>query len=568
MKTLPELKGCDLVMQGGITSGIVYPGAVFELSSQYRFNYIGGASAGAIAAVGTAAAEFARQTGKKQDFSQLKDLMGELATTPGFVRNLFQPTEKAHPYFLILLAAAVGGNSVWSRLRWGAETLLRQPVVAGTAVGGLTWILGAILGWWRIFPGLSDYKSVVVGTTMVVFVFFVIGVLNLVWLVFRLMRILKQQTFGLCPGITQQGYRQPAVTDWLHQKVQELAGRTTKDPALTFADLAAHDIHLRMVSTDLSHGRPVVIPFDGSEKYYFTKADVSTWFPHAVVSQLIAGQTPREIGGLQLYEMPVMEMPVVVAARLSLGFPVLMSSIRLWSMRPEQGNDKPLEHLLSDGGISSNFPIHFFDEWLPRRPTFGLSLQDTDSNDVPNPEVSLSVEPWPPRWSGTPGVIEFFMQAFDASRNWRDRANAEMPASRDRVCQIFLAKGEGGLNLDMDKDVIGRLTKRGHLAGQEILRKFDFEKHQSRRYLTLMRALQKEVSAAAESQKVAPFQPSDGGFDGWVPSESDWRQSMLEATAALTKVAMQLGREGDVGAVFHPEMAEVPRPILRIVPDV
>ena len=29
----------------------------------------------------------------------------------------------------------------------------------------------------------------------------------------------------------------------------------------------------------------------------------------------------------------------------------------------------------SDGGIASNFPIHFFDSWLPDRPTFGITLQ-------------------------------------------------------------------------------------------------------------------------------------------------------------------------------------------------
>src|SRR5438105_14620691 len=48
---------CDLVMKGGITSGVVFPKAVARLSHQYRFRNIGGASAGAIAAAGAAAAE-------------------------------------------------------------------------------------------------------------------------------------------------------------------------------------------------------------------------------------------------------------------------------------------------------------------------------------------------------------------------------------------------------------------------------------------------------------------------------------------------------------------------------
>ena len=32
---------CDLVMKGGITSGIVFPTAVAQLSTQYRFRHIG-----------------------------------------------------------------------------------------------------------------------------------------------------------------------------------------------------------------------------------------------------------------------------------------------------------------------------------------------------------------------------------------------------------------------------------------------------------------------------------------------------------------------------------------------
>jgi hypothetical protein len=43
-------KYCDLVMKGGITSGIVYPNAVLSLAREYRFKSIGGTSAGAIAA--------------------------------------------------------------------------------------------------------------------------------------------------------------------------------------------------------------------------------------------------------------------------------------------------------------------------------------------------------------------------------------------------------------------------------------------------------------------------------------------------------------------------------------
>ena len=37
---------CDLVMKGGITSGVVSPKLIAELANTYRFKNIGGTSAG------------------------------------------------------------------------------------------------------------------------------------------------------------------------------------------------------------------------------------------------------------------------------------------------------------------------------------------------------------------------------------------------------------------------------------------------------------------------------------------------------------------------------------------
>jgi predicted acylesterase/phospholipase RssA len=51
---------CDIVMKGGVTSGVVYPLTVVELAKRYRLRSIGGTSAGALAAAITAAAEFNR----------------------------------------------------------------------------------------------------------------------------------------------------------------------------------------------------------------------------------------------------------------------------------------------------------------------------------------------------------------------------------------------------------------------------------------------------------------------------------------------------------------------------
>ena len=47
---------CDMVMKGGVTSGIVYPYATLQIATKYRLHSLGGTSAGAIAAAFAAAA--------------------------------------------------------------------------------------------------------------------------------------------------------------------------------------------------------------------------------------------------------------------------------------------------------------------------------------------------------------------------------------------------------------------------------------------------------------------------------------------------------------------------------
>jgi hypothetical protein len=74
-------EACDLVMKGGITSGVIYPKLIHQLSQRYRFKNIGGTSAGAIAAGACAAAEYGRQNGRTGAFERLKELPEELGQT-------------------------------------------------------------------------------------------------------------------------------------------------------------------------------------------------------------------------------------------------------------------------------------------------------------------------------------------------------------------------------------------------------------------------------------------------------------------------------------------------------
>ncbi|NDZ13850.1 hypothetical protein C7T35_33740 [Variovorax sp. WS11] len=111
----PELPYCDLVMKGGITSGVVYPRLLARLSASYRFKNIGGTSAGAIAAAGSAAAEFGRSNGHRDGFAKLATLPDALgADVEGArgsrLRHLFQPSRPLSRHFDVLLAALNRAN--------------------------------------------------------------------------------------------------------------------------------------------------------------------------------------------------------------------------------------------------------------------------------------------------------------------------------------------------------------------------------------------------------------------------------------------------------------------------
>src|SRR5207244_1099598 len=92
------------------------------------------------------------------------------------------------------------------------------------------------------------------------------------------------------------------------------------------------------------------------------------------------------------------ELPVLVAARMSLSFPVLISTIPLWRLRYRGAGQQPrlMRVVFSDGGISSNFPVHFFDAPLPARPTFALNLGGFARDEHPNPDVPAANVVAPP----------------------------------------------------------------------------------------------------------------------------------------------------------------------------
>src|SRR5690348_14576275 len=305
---VPE-KDCDLVMKGGVTSGIVYPPAILALKDKYRFRCIGGASAGAIAAAVAAAAEFGRESERPgSGFAGLETLQSRISTQ-GFMRDLFQPTRAARPLFRTVLDSAfVSRTPSKKRTGFGHVTyvlggtarnigsalavLKNNPFssLAGAIVAALlvTWLAGESVwqaAWWRVgFAALLVFAGAVLG-----------GALNLARVLFF---TLPGQRFGMCPGLGAKGDTRSVLTSWLADEIDTLAGRALDLHPLTFADLksktardasgATRDagITLQMVTSNLSHQMPLLLPFETHE-LMFKRDEMAELFPERVLRYLV-----------------------------------------------------------------------------------------------------------------------------------------------------------------------------------------------------------------------------------------------------------------------------------------
>jgi hypothetical protein len=513
------MKECDLVMKGGITSGIVYPPAILELKEEYRFKNIGGASVGAIAAVVTAAAEFGRQKGTG-GFGPLDEVSRDLRK-PGFVQSLFQPRRELRSIHGMLIEATSGSKAAALRI---AMVLLRTQWLAAIVFGG-AWIAAI---WWAVASG--HWPALLVGGLLWLLVavpivlqlplspkargiFALLSPLGyvlwpilgvLVWTIARSVRALygPQTRFGICTGMPSGSGDAPALTPWLHEKIQQSAGVTAP---LTFGDLEQVDVRLKVMSTDLSLARPLTLP-NAIADYAFNEQEMRELFPPDVVDHLVASSDPTSDPGLNLRRLrrPA-DLPVLVGFRLSMSFPALFTAVPMWGIGPRTGgpgsSPATVQHWLSDGGIGSNFPIHFFDAWFPSRPTFGLNLgsypQTPEGTTVAGAEefdlpTDPTTEPELP-WVQVKSAFAYGKQIIDTMENWRDTLQAELPGFRERVCRINLGAGEGGLNIGMRKEAIENLIRKGRTAGHALAHEFDWPQHRFTRYVLMMQMLQRRL---------------------------------------------------------------------------
>lgn len=546
----PKDRYCDLVLTGGVTSAIAYPPAVFALASAYRFNSIGGSSSGAGVAALAAAAEYRRRHGSADGFRILIERMAEIPTlTRGKTRLawLFQPSPGNQRLFRVVVGAFSKADGKSVGLLWRVlAAYAAPPFVVATAAGALLFWLGKLAG-----PWLAVYGLLATFAVLAIAVF---------WLWRDIKRVVDRD-FGLCSGfaVSKRAPEQTLV-EWLHALIQEVAGRPIDGPPLTFAELAeapgsptetlddlcsgpVDSIALKMFTANITHGRPYLLPQGKGERpLYFRPEEMRRLFPKSVVDAMMtdpvaqgsdeaglrlamppprgssarlrrwAGMKPKQPGARagptaagRLWRFPRESLPIVVAARMSVSFPVLFEAVPLWSL-DERSHDDPDEVpvfrrcLFVDGGLCSNFPIHLFDSAVPAWPTFGISLYDLSGNDKagkaaanrdeslkgPDPAIEAAVElpafddgiP-PERWNdfgddpNSKGRITGFAWAvLHTMKDWNDAALARLPGVRDRVVRVGLRDRIGGLNIGMKPVDIEYLAELGAEAAKRLLTRF------------------------------------------------------------------------------------------------
>jgi len=612
---------CDLVMKGGITSGVVYPLAVVELARKYHFKNIGGTSAGAIAAAATAAAEYRRRHGSDQGFDKLRRLP-ELLGRDDFLFSLFQPDEKTRPLFGIalgLLKARGAPAIAWQVVR-GLATGFPAALLGGAAVGALV----PALIWY--FGAVPPAAAVALGSFWIV-VFAIAAAAIAAAL--DVPATLRANFFGFCSGYRKDSPAgQPPLTNWLAAYLNAVAGKPADSP-LTFGDLwgapqtrdrirTARAINLEMMTTNLTHGRPYSLPFPESEarQFFFAPQEWARFFPEQIISYLRAHASPVAVlpvtaDGLTLSPLPPMEdLPVVVAARMSLSFPVLFSAVPLWAvdfsrtMNARRGDAPPTaagggassapagarSHApiaercwFSDGGISSNFPLRFFDSPLPRWPTFGMNLKSPHPDHLDEAEFvwlpSSNGQGLQPSWNrfdgGSSGkqLVGFFTAIGDTMQNWRDNMESRMPGYRNRIVHISQRPDEGGLNLDMAADEIARLSERGRRAGIKLNDEFNWNNHAWVRYRSYLAALEVNLDQFANAvldpapQDQAVWATIRGQSGAPDPPSYPWGSSRqaafaLDMNQALIDLAAAAGPARQTVSAGAPK----PEPELRLTP--
>src|SRR5262249_5400677 len=209
-------------------------------------------------------------------------------------------------------------------------------------------------------------------------------------------------------------------------------------------------VNLEMITTCITEGMPYRFPCP-TKGLYFREQDLQGYFPHHVIKWMLdhPRADAKQYDGFSV--MPaIADLPVIVATRMSLAFPFLLSAVQLHAVDYTAADDdqSPKPIWFSDGGICSNFPISLFDAPLPRWPTLAISLGSftprTPADGVYMPKTNSQGRLR--AFADIHSLQSFFGSILSTMQNWNDDEQAKLPGYRDRIATIALHDNEGALN--------------------------------------------------------------------------------------------------------------------------
>ena len=330
---------------------------------------------------------------------------------------------------------------------------------------------------------------------------------------------------------------------------------------------AARLVNLELMTTELVHGVPYRFPLDPDDQsregldddqrtptLFFRIADFrqpgAEMFPEPVLQALADAAQPvtaydietgKPIDGLRPLPEP-WDLPVIFATRMSLALPALFQAVPMYRLVSGLEDDPHLirddygaridrdgsdiaypagrgrmwveELWFSDGGITSNFPIHLFDSLLPLWPTIGINLgghpNGHQHQDVwlPTDSQARTSPPTPQRG----GMFGFAAAIVSTARGWADTSQTFIPAFRGRVAWVRQRKSEGGTNLFMTRETIASLALRGAVAGARLARRFGSDAHWERHQWLRLRVAMGNLAALRQQLSTAVRSPLYSGL--------------------------------------------------------
>ena len=255
----------------------------------------------------------------------------------------------------------------------------------------------------------------------------------------------KAISLGVEKGIYEGKY----FEDWMREHLLKKGKRTFRDLVMEeFKDSESYRYKLRVVASDLSRGKMLVLP-----------------------------QDIRDFG------IAPDDLDIAHAVRMSMSIPFFFEPVTM-----KLGNDTAY---IVDGGVLSNFPIQLFDDGTadPPWPTFGYLLVEED----PSKPIRVRHE--------VHGPLSMFAALFATMMEAHDRMYIENGAFARSI--PIATKGVTATEFDLSKDRAEMLYQSGRQAAEAFFTTWDFERYK-RNFRQVAEKNRREILLATARTPAAP----------------------------------------------------------------